>query len=266
MIQSTIDISSLSVKVGQPVFTAKERDCFLSIIIPLRDERDNIPRLAREIQSVLDSKPYLWECLWVDDGSSDGTLVLLRRMCARDPRHKYISLTQNFGQAAALFTGFRYARGDILATMDGDGQNDPRDIPVLVERLLHSNLHMINGIRRHRRDSLIKKASSRIANAFRNWLNRERVTDVGCALRVFRRFCVNDIPYFHGMHRFLPTLIRTIGYDRMIEMPVHHRDRWHGKTKYGINNRVWRGLIDTFVVRWMQSRMRFPEVRETWKT
>jgi glycosyltransferase involved in cell wall biosynthesis len=219
-----------------------------------------------EIEATMASVPYKWECLWVDDGSSDGTLALLRRMRNDDSRHKYISLTQNFGQAAALYTGFRYARGDILATLDGDGQNNPRDLPVLVERLLKSDLHMINGIRHKRKDSLTKKVSSRIANAFRNWLTREQITDVGCALRVFRRSCVNNIPYFHGMHRFLPTLIRTSGFDRIEETPVSHRNRWRGRSKYGINNRFWRGLIDTFAVRWMQSRMKFPEVRETWKT
>jgi dolichol-phosphate mannosyltransferase len=235
----------------------------LSIIIPVKDEAENIGNLAGELEAAMASVSYSWECIWVDDGSTDRTLEELLALNQRRPQHQYIVLSQNCGQAAALYTGFCSARGGLLATMDGDGQNDPEDLPVLVNRLVLDGLDMVQGVRQQRKDTFVRRASSRIANAFRNCLTGENIADVGCSLRVFRHSCVKHVPAFKGMHRFLPTLIRNQDYARIVEMPVYHRPRKHGKTKYGIHNRLWVGLMDTLAVRWMQTRMVHTKVEST---
>jgi len=238
-------------------------DFELSIIIPVKDEEENITGLAKEVNVSMASVDYLWECIWVDDGSTDGTLSELEKMTKKDSRHQFVSLSKNYGQSAALYTGFDSAKGRLLATLDGDGQNDPKDLPKLVARLVEEDVDMINGIRQKRKDSFIRKISSRIGNGFRNWLTGENITDVGCSLRVFKRTYAENIPSFKGMHRFLPTLIRIGGGSSIIEMPVNHRPRKYGETKYGIGNRLWVGVMDTLVVRWMQSRMVFANIKYT---
>ena len=225
----------------------------LSIVIPVRDEVENISSLADEIRRTFEESDPEWECIWVDDGSRDGTLAALRALREKDGRHGYISFDRNHGQTAALLAGFRHARGEIIATLDGDGQNDPSDLPPLVQRVLDGKADMINGVRSRRRDSWLRRISSRIGNGFRNRITRENVTDVGCSLRVLRRSCVEEFPPFEGLHRFFPTLVGIHGW-RIIESPVSHRPRSRGRTKYGIHNRLWRGLHDTLAVRWMQRR------------
>ncbi len=238
-------------------------DLELSIIVPVKDEEENISSLAKEVNDAMASVPYSWECIWVDDGSTDTTLSELEKMNKEDPRHRFVSLSKNYGQSAALCAGFGFARGRLLGTLDGDGQNDPRDLPMLVARLVEENVDMVNGVRQKRRDSIIRKISSKIGNGFRNWLTGESVTDVGCSLRVFKHACAKNIPSFKGMHRFLPTLIRIGGCSTIIEMPVNHRPRKFGETKYGIGNRLWVGIKDTLAVRWMQERMVFADIRYT---
>ena len=139
--------------------------------------------------------------------------------------------------------------GDILATLDGDGQNDPADIPHLIEKLQKHDGDMVNGVRQKRYGPFVRKISSRIANNFRDWVTGDRVTDVGCSVRVFKLECVKRIPVFKGMHRFLPTLVRMQGYTHIMESPVNHRPRVRGKTKYGIQNRLWVGLTDLAAVK-----------------
>lgn len=238
-------------------------DLDLSIIIPLKNEARNVVLLRDEIDAVMDPQPYRWECIWVDDGSTDSTLEQIRRFTQEDARHQYVALDHNCGQSAALYAGFCHARGSVLATLDGDGQNDPADLPRLIERLVHENCDMVNGVRRKRRDGVIRRVSSRIANGFRNWLTHEQVTDVGCSLRVFRRACIEQLVPFDGFHRFLPTLIRIAGCARIVEMPVGHRPRRYGRTSYGISNRLWIGILDTLAVRWLQHRMISPRVKTT---
>lgn len=233
----------------------------LSVVVPVKDETENVEILAKEVSDALDPHPWRWECLWIDDGSTDGTLERLSRIRKRDPRHHWLALERNYGQSAALAAGFARARGAVLATLDGDGQNDPRGIPPLVERLLAADAHMVNGWRSDRKDDSVRRISSRVSNAFRNRMTGERIRDVGCALRAFRHECVVDVPVFKGMHRFLPTLVRLSGWDRIEEMPVPHRPRRFGATKYGIRNRLWVGLMDTFAVRWMQHRLVRPRIR-----
>ena len=235
-------------------------DLDLSIIIPVKNEEQNVVTLAEELEAVMGGTSWSWECLWVDDGSTDNTLTQLREMNLKDVHQQYIALSRNYGQSAALYAGFQFARGRILATLDGDGQNDPRDIPLLMGRLIDDRADMVNGWREKRKDSLLRKISSRIANGFRNWVTREQVRDVGCALRVFRHGCVENVPVFKGMHRFLPTLVRMGGCSKIVEVPVSHRPRRHGQTKYGIQNRLWVGLADTLAIRWMQGRLVFPKV------
>ncbi len=233
----------------------------ISIIIPVKNERENVSILAIEINEVMNKLLLSWECVWVDDGSSDGTLEELKKIHAQNLKHRVVSLAENYGQSIALAVGFIKASGNIFVTMDGDGQNDPEDIPNMLNLLNKESLDMVNGIRIKREDSLIRKISSKIANGFRNWITEDKIKDVGCALRVFRRECVENLVVFKGMHRFLPTLVRLNGYNRIAEIPVKHRKRIRGETKYGINNRLWVGLFDTFMVRWLSKRVIFPEIK-----
>jgi len=168
----------------------------VSIIIPVKDEGENILSLAAEIRNALAPHGWGWECVWVDDGSQDDTLPQLRSLYTRDPRHIYVSFDRNHGQTAAMLAGWRTARGQIPATMDGDGQNYPADLPAMIERILTNQADMVNGVRVLRQDNWRRKLSSRIGNGFRNWLTHERVTDVGCSIRAFRRECVAMFPPF----------------------------------------------------------------------
>jgi len=235
----------------------------VSIIVPVKDEEENISILANEINEAMKNVNLSWECIWIDDGSTDTTAATLKKLNEEDFRHRCLLLVRNFGQSAALSVGFQNARGDIVATLDGDGQNDPADIPRLIEVLQKNEVDMVNGIRHKRHDSFMRKISSRIANNFRDWVTGDKVTDVGCSVRVFRFKCVKRIPLFRGMHRFFPTLVRMQGYTRIIESPVNHRPRMRGKTKYGIQNRLWVGLADLAAVKWMQKRLVFPEIQPT---
>lgn len=235
----------------------------ISIVIPVKDEEENVFPLAVEIGKVMGAGPWNWECLWIDDGSKDLTLTELERINKQDPHHEFISLHGNFGQAAALYTGFFHARGKIIATLDGDGQNDPADIPGLVTLLVEENADMVNGRRKKRRDNPVRRISSFIANGFRNWITKENIHDVGCSIRVFRHECIEHIPLFKGMHRFLPTLVRMAGFTHVLEVPVGHRPRLMGQTKYGIHDRLWVGILDTLGVRWLQGRAVKPRIKSS---
>lgn len=225
----------------------------VSIIVPVKDERESIESLAAEVTSVMNRHPWSWECLWVDDGSTDGSLQIIQRLCASDPHHRYLAFQCNTGQSAAFCAGFREARGYVLATMDGDGQNDPADIPGLVKLVLSGKTDMANGYRAKRHDTWLRKLASRIANGFRNKVTGKTVRDVGCSTRAFRRECTASLPQFRGMHRFLPTLVSMQGFT-LGELPVNHRPRIRGRSKYTINNRLWVGLLDTFGILWLRKR------------
>ena len=234
----------------------------LSVVIPVRNESPNILPLAGEIQAALTALPA-WECIWVDDASTDDTLARIHSICSTDPRHRVLRLTEHGGQTAALLAGWRAARHEFVGALDGDRQNDPKDLPRLLAVAVESDLDMVNGVRVRRRDSSIRRIASRIANGFRNRVTGDRVTDVGCSVRVLRRGYVNGIPPLRNMHRFLPTLVRLAG-GRVGEAAVSHRGRVAGRTKYGINDRLWVGIIDTLGVRWMKRRrLQFRAVEET---
>lgn len=233
-----------------------------SIVIPVKNEEESLGELAREITAAMAATTWRWECVWVNDGSTDATQQALEALHRQQARHRWVCLERNYGQSAAMAAGFAQARGEFVGTLDGDGQNDPSDLPRLLEQLLRGDIDMVNGIRRRRQDSAVRRLSSRIGNGFRNWLTHEKVSDVGCSIRVFRRACVEGLVVFKGMHRFLPTLIRMRGF-RITEVPVNHRPRSKGVTKYGIWNRLWVGIGDVLMVAWLQKRFVQARIRES---
>jgi dolichol-phosphate mannosyltransferase len=232
---------------------------YLSVVVPVYDEAESLEGLHRELDAALAGVAGGVELIFVDDGSRDDSRARLRGLRAKDPRVRVLVLDRNHGQTAALEAGFRASRGEVVATLDGDGQNDPADLPRLLAHL--EDADVVNGVRRERRDDWLRRASSRIANGVRNAATGETVTDVGCSLRVMRAAPLRRVKLFRGMHRFLPTLLRLEG-ARVVEVPVAHRPRRHGVSKYGIRNRLWAGLVDLFAMRWMQSRALRYEVRE----
>lgn len=223
----------------------------LSVVVPVRDEAESLEALHRELDAALASTTGGIEFLFVDDGSCDSSLAVMRSLQQKDSRVRVIVLDGHHGQSAALEAGFLAARGEITATLDADLQNDPADLPRLLARLDRADV--VGGIRVDRRDSRLRILSSRIANAVRNRVTGESVTDVGCSIRVMRTDYLRRIKLYRGMHRFLPTLLRMEG-ARVIEIPVRHRPRAYGRSKYGIRNRLFTGVIDLMAVRWMKSR------------
>ncbi len=223
----------------------------ISVVLPCFNEAENVAELTAELNTVLDRIGSTSEILFVNDASTDRTLDVLKDLQPRYPRVHVINHRQRLGQSAGHASGFRLARGKCIVTMDADGQNDPADMPRLLAAL--EGADAVCGIRRQRQDVWLKRVSSRVANRVRNAITREHITDAGCAYRALRRSALAELPVFNGMHRFLPTLLRMQGY-RVIEMDVNHRPRHAGVSKYGINNRLWRGLIDCVAIRWLQSR------------
>jgi glycosyltransferase involved in cell wall biosynthesis len=229
------------------------------VVIPVFEERDNLEPLHRELSVALAEVKGGVELIYVDDGSRDGSAEVLLDLAKRDERVRVLRFAENSGQSAAFAAGFQAARGEIVATLDADLQNDPADLPRLLAALHHADV--VNGVRLGRRDGLVRRVSSRIGNGFRNWVTRESITDVGCSLRVMRASYLRRVKLYRGMHRFLPTLLRLEG-ARVTELPVSHRPRRHGRSKYGIGNRLFVGLADVFAVRWMQKRQLRWRLRE----
>lgn len=235
----------------------------LSVVVPVHDEAANIAPLIAEIDAALNGR-IEFEIVYVDDGSGDASAEELARARRRHPRLKVLRHRAQCGQSAALGTGIAAARAEWIATLDGDGQNDPADILSLVEARDESgdpNLRMIAGVRRKRRDSPLRRLSSRIANAVRRRVLRDATTDTGCGLKLFRREAYLALPAFDHMHRFLPALIKRGG-GAVLEVPVGHRPRRAGASHYGMSNRAWIGLVDMLGVAWLQRRMKYPVVEE----
>lgn len=225
----------------------------LSVVLPVHNERESLPPLMAEIGRVLGGRAY--EIIAVDDASDDGSLEELRRLRATVPNLRVLSFPRHSGQSAALLAGCVAAQGDVIVTADADGQNVPAEIPKLVDRLTQEpGCAATIGFRVHRADSHWKRLQSRFANAVRNWITGDRVRDTGCGLKAMRRDVIDRLPRFDGMHRFLPTLIRLSG-GQVIEVPVTHRARLHGRSKYGVWARATRGLHDALAVRWMRRRV-----------
>jgi glycosyltransferase involved in cell wall biosynthesis len=228
----------------------------VSIVVPVFNEERSLPDLAREIGQAMAALPWSYELVFVDDGSIDRSLEVLRGLAARDGRLRIAAFPGNRGQSAALAAGFRLARGERVVTLDADLQNDPADIPLLLAAL--DGVAVVSGVRRNRRDDWLRRTSSRIANAVRRSVLGDAVTDVGCSLKAYRSEYLRKIPMWNGFHRFLPALIQMAG-GKLREVDVAHRPRLHGSSKYGVHNRLWRGVVDLAGVRWMRRRWIDPD-------
>lgn len=233
----------------------------LSVVFPVYNEEENLPILLEEVARALDPLGIVYEIVAVDDGSTDRSLETLRALRAKHPSLRVLALEKNSGQTAALDAAWRAAAGEFVVSLDADLQNDPADIPAMMRKREETGSDMVIGIRVNRQDTLARKIQSRIGNAVRNWITRDSITDTGCSLKLVRREAIDRVRLFTGMHRFLPTLVRFEGY-KVIEMPVNHRPRKFGVSKYGAMNRAFRGLADCFAVRWMSSRTLRYRVKE----
>ena len=228
---------------------------WLSVVIPVRDERDNLRTLTRQLTTVLGhlepSHRAPFEIVYVDDGSTDGSAALLDEIRRDTASVRVIHFDRTHGQTAALDAGFRHAGGTLIATLDGDLQYDPADIAALLP--LTGDYDLVCGYRRQRLDTVIRRLSSRLANRIRNALLHDGVRDAGCSFKIFRRRVVERLPLFRNMHRFFPALAMMHGFS-VTEVPVQHFPRVHGRSKYGIGNRLFASLYDVMAVRWMQRR------------
>ena len=230
-----------------------ENKVYLSVVSPAYNEDANLPYLVDQVEQAMSTLEKSWEFIIVDDGSKDNSLNVLKSLMAQKPFLRVISLLSNSGQSAAIEAGIRNAHGQLIATIDSDLQNDPNEIPKMVRLMVEEKCDFVNGWRRQRNDPWMRLISTKIANVVRNWLTKESIHDSACGLKVFRRECFENMRLFRGMHRFLPTLAKIQGYS-VLEVEVKHRPRTAGKTKYGVWNRVFCALRDTFAVRWMASR------------
>jgi len=226
----------------------------VSVIVPVYNEEENVPILQAELRAALRSVDH--EFIFVDDGSADRTVERIEAA----PNLRVIRFEKNAGQSAAIYAGLQAARGAILVLIDGDLQNDPADIPKLIDEISRG-ADLVCGYRAQRRDTFVKRLTSRVANAVRSRYTKDGVRDTGCTLKAMRSECVAVLFPFKGMHRFIPALIKDAGY-RLVEIPVNHRPRRFGQTKYGLGNRAIRATIDMFGVRWLLSRRLNYKIRE----
>ena len=228
-----------------------------SVVVPVFDEEGAAPALAREIAAAFAGRPY--EVIFVDDASRDGTRAALAALSDEIPALRVVTHGKNAGQSRAVRTGVMAARGDIVITLDGDGQNDPADAPRLADHLAAgpANLALVGGVRVNRQDTAAKRYASRFANGVRQRLLNDTATDTGCGLKAFRREAYLRLPYFDHQHRFLPALMRREGYEVAFE-PVGHRARQAGKSKYTNFGRLMASFSDLAGVMWLASRSRHP--------
>ena len=229
---------------------------WISVVVPIKDERDNLLALTAQLIKVLEGREEStaapFEIIYVDDGSTDGSSEILDRLAVDHPTVKVLHFDRNYGQSAGFDAGFKRSSGALVVTMDGDLQNDPQDIGVLLNYA--KDYDLVCGWRTERHDTITRKISSRVANAVRSAVTGDRVHDTGCSLKVFRRPVVDRLQLFNGMHRFFPALALMHGFT-VTEVPVRHHPRTHGISKYGVGNRLFKGLYDLLAVRWMQTRV-----------
>jgi len=226
----------------------------ISVVVPLFNEEESIAILQTELSAAL--KGFDYEIIFVDDGSVDRTAERIETA----PNIHLIRFEKNSGQSAAIYAGVTATRGGTLVIIDGDLQNDPADIPKLLAEIARG-ADLVCGYRVQRRDTLVKRATSRIANAVRSRYTKDGVRDTGCTLKAMRRECMSTLLPFKGMHRFIPALVKAAGY-RLVEVPVNHRPRRFGQSKYGLGNRALRATVDMFGVRWLLSRRLNYKIRE----
>lgn len=218
----------------------------VSVVVPLFNEEENVPLLQAELTRALNGLDY--EIVFVDDGSTDRTADRIEP----GPRIQVLRFEKNAGQSAALYAGLKNARGATAVLIDGDLQNDPADIPKLLAEI-ERGADLVCGYRAQRKDTFVKRATSRIANFVRSRFTKDGVRDTGCTLKAMRRECISALVPFKGMHRFIPAFVKGAGY-RLVEIPVNHRPRKFGQSKYGLGNRALRATVDMFGVRWLLAR------------
>jgi len=233
----------------------------LSVVIPVYNEEENLPPLWAELREGLQTLGLSFEVVFVDDGSRDRSAELIRGFREQDARVRLVRLKANAGETAATDAGFKAARGRWVVTMDADLQNDPHDIPAMLGHLEQWDAVTGWRVKRGEGDSVVRRASSRIANRVRNALSEETIQDSGCTFRAFRRDCLRGLVLYRGFHRFIPTLLKMRGY-RVLEVPVQNRPRRFGHSKYGVMNRVFVATADLLVVRWMKNRFLRYQVAE----
>jgi dolichol-phosphate mannosyltransferase len=231
----------------------------ISVVVPVYNEEENLPVLIPQIAEVLGPLGKTYEMIFVDDGSQDHSRRLLKEMALQFPQIRILGFKRNCGETAAGAAGIKEARGGIVITIDADLQNDPKDIPRMLDYL--KEYDMVTGWRQKREDSWVKRITSRIANRIRNSLSGEEIQDSGCTFRAYKRECLQDIKLYKGMHRFIPTLVKMEGY-RVIEIPIAHHPRKFGVSKYTTWNRMWRAFVDLLAVKWMKSRHIHYEIEE----
>jgi glycosyltransferase involved in cell wall biosynthesis len=227
----------------------------VSVVVPVFNEEENVPILQSELRAALSGLDY--EIIFIDDGSTDRSAERIKTA----PNVRLMRFEKNAGQSAALYAGVRAARGETIVMIDGDLQNDPLDIPRLLAEI-SSGADLVCGYRAKRKDTIAKRLTSRIANFVRSRFTKDYVRDTGCTLKAMRRECADALVPFKGMHRFIPALIRGAGY-RLVEIPVNHRPRRFGQTKYGFGSRALRATVDMFGVRWLLSRRLNYKIRDS---
>lgn len=223
----------------------------LSVVVPVYNEVENLEMLTDKIVQAVSKRFESYEIVYIDDGSKDGSSELMDRLGRDNPSVKAYHFTKNNGQTAAFAAGFAKAEGALVLTLDADMQVDPADMEKLLPYVPEYDL--VCGIRAERNDSIVKKASSWVGNSVRNWLTHESIVDTGCPLKLFKREVAKSYWLFEGMHRFFPTLAKMNGF-KVTQVPVNHFPRQFGQSKYGVWNRMWKGLKDAMAVRWMQRR------------
>ncbi len=229
----------------------KEEDVFLSIVIPIYNEEENIPLLYEEIAAAVKGKYRDYEIIYINDGSPDQSLRALKDLRKKDKQVKIINFRKNFGQSTAISAGFDHCKGDIIVTLDGDLQNDPADIPMIVSKILEG-YDMVNGWRKNRQDKLIsKKIPSFFGNKLISFITKVKLHDYGCTLRGFTRDVVKNLTLYGEMHRYIPAIASKMGI-KSIEIPVNHRERVHGKSQYGIG-RTFRVVLDLISIKYLLS-------------
>ena len=226
----------------------------ISVVVPLFNEEQSVAMLQRELADALTGLDY--EIIFVDDGSRDETVARI----AADPRTRVLRFEKNAGQSAAIFAGLQAVRSEVAVLIDGDLQNDPADIPRLLAEISRG-ADLVCGYRAQRKDTLLKRITSRVANFVRSRFTRDGVRDTGCTLKAMRRDCIAALVPFKGMHRFIPALVKGAGYS-LVEIPVNHRRRRFGQSKYGLGDRALRATVDMFGVRWLLSRRLNYKLRE----
>jgi glycosyltransferase involved in cell wall biosynthesis len=237
----------------------EERKIGISVVVPVYNEEKNIPILIPQLVEVLTPLGESYEMIFVDDGSTDQSRKILKGKVSQYPEIRVLGFKKNCGETAAGAAGLKEARGRVVITIDADLQNDPKDIPRMLDFL--KEYDMVTGWRQEREDSWVKRVTSKIANRIRNGLSGETIRDSGCTFRAYKRECLENLKLYKGMHRFMPTLVKMEGF-RVVEVPIAHHPRQFGVSKYTTWNRMWRAFVDLLAVKWMKSRHIHYEIEE----